>query len=90
MNLRGARNSGKLTKTALRISLPIAICGYSLDFFCNMIPFTIMFLEFPQEYLVTDRLSRHTHDADGWRKSLALWFGANLLDPFDPTGKHLK
>lgn len=90
MNLRRAKNAGTLTTTAYVICFPILIVGYVVDFLANMIPFSLLFAEPPMEWLVTDRLSRHIHDEGGWRRTLALWFGDNLLDPFDPTGKHLK
>lgn len=30
----------------------------------------------------------HLNDGEGWRKSIAAW-AAPLLDPYDPSGKHL-
>lgn len=89
MNLKRARDADKLTKTALVLGTPILSVGYLIDFLANMIPFTILFLEFPQELLVTARLSRHIHD-NSWRGKVAKWFCSNLLDQFDPSGCHCK
>ena len=90
MNLKRAKDARTLTKTAYYMALPLLGIGYLVDFLMNYTIFWLLFLEVPQEYLVSDRLSRHTHDKDGWRKRLACWFGANLLDVFDPSGKHLR
>ena len=90
MNLKRANDANKLTRTAYYLALPLLCIGYLVDFVMNFTLFWLLFLEVPKEYLVSDRLARHTHDLSGWRKSLALWFGANLLDVFDPSGKHLK
>jgi len=90
MNLQGARDSGKLTGAAYCIGLPLLYLGLVIDFLVNVFPVTVLFLELPREGTVTSRLSRHIHDSDGWRKTLATWFCKNLLDPFDPSGCHCK
>jgi len=41
----------------------------------------------PREWLVTDRLTR-LHDRSDWRGRLARWICINLLDYFDPSGRH--
>lgn len=90
MNLKGARDRGKLTGVAYYMGLPMLAIGYFLDALSNFTVMWLLFWEVPHEWLVTDRLSRHIHDPDSWRKKLAMWFGYNLLDPFDPSGQHLK
>lgn len=90
MNLKRARDMGKLTYTATLLGMPIVYISYILDFICNMGPMTILFLEIPEELLVTSRVCRHIHDSVGYRLKLALWFKNNLLDNFDPTGDHCK
>jgi len=89
MNLQRARDSGKLPLPAYYFGLPILYAGLLIDFLCNMIPATLLMLELPQEYVVTQRLQRLVAGPDGWRKRLALWFAQNLLDPFDPKGYHV-
>lgn len=89
MNLARARDAKTLTKTALILGYPVLIIGYLLDFFVNMTVMTVLLLEIPQETTVTSRLSRHLEESEGWRKSIAMW-AAPLLDPYDPSGKHLK
>lgn len=89
MNLKRANDANKLTNTAYYLGLPILIVGYTLDVLANMLPVSVLFLEFPRELVVTARLSRHIQ-GDGWRSRLARWFCRNLLDQFDPSGCHCK
>jgi hypothetical protein len=87
MNLKRAKESGKLNKTATYLGAPLLVIGYILDFLVNIF-LTIPFLELPHEFTVTARLKRHVCHSIGWRKSLACFF-IPLLDPFDPSGKHI-
>lgn len=99
MNLKRARDAGKLTRTAHYLGLPILYLGLALDCFVNLTVMTVLLFELPKvfnsrpilkkEWTVTARLQRHAHGA-GWRQKIALWFAANLLDAFDPSGKHIK
>jgi hypothetical protein len=90
MNLKRAKDAGTLSKTALVLGMPILWTGLLIDVFVNFTVMSILFLEPPFEFLVTDRLSRHAQDINGgWRKSFASWFGTHLLNPFDPDGNHL-
>lgn len=90
MNLKRARDTGRLTKTAERLGFPVLLLGYLLDFIGNMIPATLVFMELPREGLVTSRVQRHYDGPPTWRRSVAVWFAENLLDPFDPKGYHIK
>ena len=87
MNLKQAKEAGRLNKTAKLMGAPILAIGYILDFLVNIF-LSIPFLEFPHELTVTARLKRHIRHSIGWRKSLACFF-IPLLDPFDPSGKHI-
>jgi hypothetical protein len=49
---------------------------------------SLVFLELPREWLVTDRLQRHMHKSIGWRFWLAKYICDHLLDVFDPSGNH--
>lgn len=41
------------------------------------------------ELTFSQRLNRLVKD-DGWRGAVSRWLAANLLDPYDPSGKHIK
>jgi hypothetical protein len=88
MNLKRAKDAGQLTATAKALGYPVLIVGYVLDCFVNFTVMTVLLLEIPQETTVTSRLSRHLNDCDCWRKSIAAW-AAPLLDPYDPSGRHI-
>lgn len=88
MNLRRARQAGLLNRTALVMGTPVLLVGYALDLIVNAALMTVLFWERPQELTVTRRLKRHIKTGAGWRLKLALWF-VPVLDPFDPSGKHI-
>lgn len=90
MNLQRARNSGVLTLVAHRFGLPILYIGLLVDFLVNIFVLTIIFADPPREWLVTSRLTRYWDGPPGWRRDLAHWYAINLLDDFDPSGKHIK
>ena len=89
MGLKRAKDAGQLSTTAKCLGYPVLIIGYLLDCFVNFTVMTILLLEIPQETTVTSRLSRHLEDGSGWRYDISAW-AAPLLDPYDPSGKHLK
>lgn len=90
MSLYRAKKEDKLTKVALVLGYPILIIGASLDLIINVILFTLIFLERPKEFLVTERLSRHIKSKSGYRYKLSKWICSNLLDNFDPNHNHCK
>lgn len=90
MNLKRARDAGKLSKPAAFFGKPVLLIGYALDAFTNVVGFTVLMLDMPQELTVTARLTRYARGEDGWRKRFALWFADQLLDDFDPSGQHIK
>jgi hypothetical protein len=90
MNLKRARDAGTITRPAYCLGLPLLYSGLLVDFLFNVILTTLLFLELPREFLVTQRLTRHANSAGGWRKRLAIWFAKNLLDTFDPSGQHVR
>ncbi len=90
MNLQRARDAGTLTRPAYYLGLPILYAGLVIDFLVNVFVLTWLFLDLPKEFLVTSRLQRYVNGSNGWRKSLAIWFAVNLLDVFDPSGRHIK
>ena len=88
MNLKRAKDAGKLTLPAKVMGYPVLFVGLALDCLLNMTVCTFLFLELPKEGLVTARLKRLAA-GDGWRKVVAIWFAVNLLDTFDPSGRHV-
>ena len=89
MSLKRARDAGTITQAAYCLGMPVLYFGLLFDFVLNFSLFSILMLEPPQEWTVSQRMARHIRDGSGWRRSVALWIGDNLLDKFDPSGKHL-
>jgi len=88
MNLYRAREAKTLSLWANRFGKPLLYFGLFIDFLGNMIWLTIIMLELPREYLVTQRLERHLKSGAGWRYEIAKWACSNLLDAYDPKGCH--
>lgn len=89
MNLARAKRAGTLSKPALWLGTPVLLAGYVLDFLTNVLVCTVVFLDLPRETTVTARLKRYAAGPDGWRLSVTLWLADDLLDDFDPSGKHV-
>jgi hypothetical protein len=80
---------GELTMPAYLLGLPIFIAGYLLDLFCNIVVFTVFYLELPQEWTLSERLQRHALGGDGYRQRVAIWIAVHLLNKFDSRGWHV-
>lgn len=89
MNLKRVKDMGKLGKVALVLGTPILIVGLVLDLLANVLVFSVLLLEIPQETTVTARLKRHKRESTGWRLRVTNWFASELLDSFDPSGVHV-
>lgn len=87
-NVYRVKREGKLTKLQLVIASPLLLFGGLLDVAFNLVVGTVLLADVPQEWTLSQRLSR-LNDDQGWRGKFARWAGEVLLDPFDPTGKHL-
>ena len=87
MSLKRAKDAKTLSRPAYYLGLPLLIMGYTLDVLFNWVFGTVMFLELPREGVLTHRLKRH-YKKDNWRGRLARYICSNLLDAFDPSGKH--
>jgi hypothetical protein len=61
--------------------------AWSMRFILLAALLSVILLELPRETTVTARLKRH-NQGTGWRKTVAGWFEP-ILDPFDPSGKHI-
>lgn len=88
MALQRAHESRQLRGVAKWAGLPLVLAGYALDAFVNLTVFSVLFLERPREWLVTQRLQRHVRHGTGRRQRLARWVCAEFLDTFDPAGSH--
>lgn len=88
-SLERAHKMGKVGKVAWTLAFPLVVIFWPLDVLLNVTLFSLLFWEIPKELTITSRLSRHHRDSFGWRYSLAHWFGAELLDPFDADGYHI-
>jgi len=85
MNLKA--NKKKLNAISKCFAYPLLYVGVTADVLYNLTLGTIIFLELPHQFLLTDRLESHLKEP-GWRGKVARWFCRNLLDPFDPKGRH--
>jgi hypothetical protein len=90
MALLAARNSGRLTRLSEVLAVPILIIGWLLDFILNVAS-TVLFLDLPQEWLLTIRCDRYLSIANPnklnrYRQRVARALCHNLLDPFQSGG----
>lgn len=88
MGIYRAHLNHRLKGLVLVLSLPFVTIGYLMDVFANLTIASLVFLELPREWLVTDRLQRHMTKSTGWRFWLAKYICDHLLDVFDPSGNH--
>lgn len=87
-NVYRVKRAGQLTRLQLGLAAPLLIVGGALDVAFNLLVGTVLLADVPQEWTLSQRLSR-LNDDPGWRGHVARVVGAVLLDPFDPTGRHL-
>lgn len=88
MKLRSMRDSGELAKlhwSVTWVAYSLLYIGLVFDSILNAIPMTIVFLEFPHEWVTTARMRRQKFFGTGWRQARAIWFCTNYLKPFDPN-----
>ena len=87
MSLVRGHKAGTLTLASKIMGYPIIAVGLAIDLLMNVFVFTVIFLEWPREWLVTQRLKRHIGQHT-IRAKLARFFCEQLLSPFDATGNH--
>jgi len=88
MGLKRVKEAGKLTRAMEVFGWPRAITGIVLDVYVNFFFCPVVFLDMPEEWTVSGRLTRYFNEGDGWRHKAACWLLSDLLDAFDPSGLH--
>jgi hypothetical protein len=88
MSLYRAKMNKTITRTSLIIGYPILAVGAFIDLFMNVTLFSLVFFELPKEWLLTKRMQRYIKTGTGWRFKVADWICRNLLNIFDPSGRH--
>lgn len=89
MAMARVRDAGTMGWPTYVLGTPVFIVGYALDVAINLTVCTVLFLDLPREWTVTARLKRMVLSRSGWRQAIAAWIAVNLLDQFDPSGKHV-
>lgn len=91
MGIERARKANQVSKIAWCLASPFLAVALVLDFLLNISVFIIATLDIPQrgEWLFSQRLNRLAIRSD-WRGRFAIWLAQNLLNPYDPTGEHIK
>lgn len=89
MGLYRAHLARRMSRVTYVLAAPALLVGVLMDVLANIVIASVVFLEPPREWLVTQRLQRHiTQDMGTWRGYLAAWVCTHLLDVFDPSGDH--
>ena len=88
MNLKRARDEKKLTPLVTAVATPLIVIAVALDIVLNIVLLTVVFMEFPKEYTISQRLKRYNTTEKGYRLKVAR-FMEQFLDPFDPSGEHI-
>ena len=90
MAMLRARAAGTTTVTAWFLAFPLVVSAITLDILLNYTLFALLTWDTPRKGEVTfsQRLDRLVTDG-GWRGRAARWLAKTLLDPYDPTGKHI-
>ena len=86
--IRLYRERATLNPAAKTMAYVGTLIGVPLDIFLNLCV-TVLLLDWPHEITLSQRLSR-LNDTGGWRGDVSRWICAELLDPFDPAGRHCK
>ncbi len=83
----------KLTTASKILGYPWLAVMILADTLFNIFIGTFLFMELPREALFTARLERMLdiyQPVVRWRFKVAKYICSNLLDPFDPDGRHCK
>lgn len=88
MGIYRAHLNGKLTGLNKILGYPLVALFALMDAGTNYTLAWAIFMDKPQEKLVTARLKRYMAGEDGWRKRVADYICNSVLDIFDPSGDH--
>lgn len=88
MSLDRANADGKLTWMCKPFAYFVLFLGLVIDLVAN-VALTLLFLDTPHEFTVSERLTRYKQQGSGWRCTVAIWFAKHFLDPFDRRGQHI-
>lgn len=88
MNLIASYEVKKIGIVGMIFGMPVVLFGIIIDCLINITVMTLVFLQLPKQWLLTDRLKTLIRTDLSWRGDLALWICKNLLNPFDHTGDH--
>lgn len=88
MNLGQAKAENKLQGFALYAGYTVLAAGLLVDLVVQITVATVIWLELPREWTVSERVARLCREGHGYRLTLALWFRRVLLAPFDRSGGH--
>lgn len=83
MSLKKAYESDTLSKPLIVLGFPILLVGFTIDFLVNVFFMTIVLVELPKEFTVSERLKRHRNESSGYRLTVAEAF-VPILNTFDP------
>jgi hypothetical protein len=89
-HLEKVEAEGTLSTASRVLGGPVKVGGLAIDTVVNFTIVTVLFLDWPHEFLVSRRFSRYLHGKDGRRKRITQWVCTHLLDAFDVDGKHCK
>lgn len=89
INLFRAYKFKTLSKSAKILGYPILVAGALLDFFVNFTFGTLIFIQFPKQMFLTQRMASYLK-LDNWRGKISRFVCTQLLDPFDLNGIHCK
>lgn len=83
MSLYRAYKLKTIGKLAFYLGYPAVIVGALIDVIFNVLIGTVLFLDWPREWLFTQRLIRYKIAYFDWRNRIAVYICEELLDPFD-------
>jgi hypothetical protein len=66
----------------------VVMTAVLFDALINLTICTVIFLDWPHEWLLSQRLKRYHLTDFNWRGQMAGWICENILNPFDPNKSH--
>lgn len=90
MNINAVVKVQRLPWQSKLLVYPTVLVFEFVELIANSLVCTLLFLDLPREWTVSDRLRRYNKNPKraGWRMILVRFFKP-MLDPFDPEGPHI-